>query len=776
MTKEVKLDTPLLDAYITRITAEKLNFRRYMVKEHTGQYYQERSLITINPDCTITYKGKAELAPTKEESEAITAELLSVADHWPKAVKATTILKLKVTNDENLYQFLDRDRKKIIMCQQRIQFADGKKAYLPWTLFSDGQWRQLEPDGKLPFWKPSKNRQKFKIMVHEGAKAARFCDALVNDREMRQELKKHPWAEELSEYEHWGMIGGALAPHRAEYKELHDENPSGGVVYSCDNDYLGNKALQVVSEHYGRALKGIRYGHEFKYSFDLADQMPDKLFKDGRWIGGKIKDYMCFATFATEVLPTERGRPPVVLKDDFAKEWIHCTTPSVYIHRDWPDKIMTTDEFDEDIHPFSKIKKTSDIMTSSDAIKASVIKYIPGKESGVYGRGGRYFNTFCPSSIVAEIGDYKPFIDFMEHLLPIDHDRIETMRWLATLIARPDIKMMYALLLISETQGVGKSTLGDRILKPILGKENVSTPSESEVVESNYTYWMAHKRLAIINEIYAGHSSVAYNKLKPLITDPTITVRKKYLADYDIDNWMHIFACSNNFNALKLTGEDRRWLIPKITEDKKTEAYWLRLNKWLSDEGGLGKIVYWATEFLKTHPHVGEGEVAPWSTTKLVVIEEGYTIGMQMVANVLDIIKRSVEAGNADFERCIILDTDFVGLIKDNIPEREVNYGDKQSNVRRVAKTVGWYTHPDKTELKDGTRGRLLCLDHADTKKRPVDLFKEIIPTRIRLLGKQFLVIDGESSALNVSRRELDDPLSVEARRYQDTKNEENEK
>jgi len=55
-------------------------------------------------------------------------------------------------------------------------------------------------------------------------------------------------------------------------------------------------------------------------------------------------------------------------------------------------------------------------------------------------------------------------------------DRIELMRWCATLIARPDIKMNYGVLLISETQGVGKSTLGEKILAPLIGKLNASFP------------------------------------------------------------------------------------------------------------------------------------------------------------------------------------------------------------------------------------------------------------------------------------------------------------
>ena len=86
------------------------------------------------------------------------------------------------------------------------------------------------------------------------------------------------------------------------------------------------------------------------------------------------------------------------------------------------------------------------------------------------------------------------------------------MRWCATLVARPDIRMEYGVLLISEMQGVGKGTLGERILAPLVGPWNCSFPTEQSIVDSSFNSWIAHKRLAVVHEIYAGHNIKAYNK------------------------------------------------------------------------------------------------------------------------------------------------------------------------------------------------------------------------------------------------------------------------
>ena len=158
------------------------------------------------------------------------------------------------------------------------------------------------------------------------------------------------------------------------------------------------------------------------------------------------------------------------------------------------------------------------------------------------------------------------------------------------------------------------------------------------IVNSNFNYWCSHKRLAHVAEIYAGESRKAYNNLKTIITDQLITVNAKYLADYDIENWMHIFACSNVLRALKLSDEDRRFFTPRVTEEKKPPAWWDEFYEWLDFCGGYGIIKQWACDFLETHSPVSESEPAPWSEAKGDVIREGYSPGQMRVVRALNTI------------------------------------------------------------------------------------------------------------------------------------------
>jgi Family of unknown function (DUF5906) len=722
---------PALAAYINRIGAEQVNFRTFMVKEYRGTYYVERVLIRLRPDGAI-HCNKKEYDPTDEEREQIKGALMSAK--FPQAIHARDLRKLDKNASSTYYEFYDRKDGLISFVQER---PSGKKAYYPWTFFDDGKWRMMEPDKGLPFWKPKAKSSPI-IMVHEGAKAASFIQAMVDGGR-----SDHPWFEELKMYEHWGLIGGALAPQRARYEELILESPN-EVVYVCDNDFAGFSVLQEFSRHYGKSLKGILFDKRWKNGWDMADDMPSVLFtKSGRYKGPTLSSLMRPATRATEKIPDASNPKKIitVTRRDFREEWFHSVKPELFIHKDWPHVTHTMKEFNNWVRPFSDADDTARLLMADAAQKATVLKYDPDKSPGIYSASieGRFINTHVPSEIKSEKGDAAPFIEFMEHLIPEDNDRIELLRWCATLIARPDVKMMYGVLLISEVQGVGKGTLGEKILAPLIGIHNVSYPSESEIVESNYNYWLAHRRLAVVHEIYAGHSAKAYNKLKSTITDRYITVSRKFIANYDVQNWIHIFACSNSMRAIKLSSDDRRWFVPKVTDEKKNGKYWTDLNYWLTEEGGLNIIKWWATDWLKKNNAVMAGDAAPSTKTKDDVIDEGYSAGQKFIHELLVGIKEE-----ANGHALLIADTDLVKLVHDEIYQgRYSQYQEKPSTIRKIAKRLGFFINPTRAFVKKWGMNyigpHLICTSEKDSKTTPGALSDD---------GRELFRVDKSSSRM----------------------------
>src|SRR5262249_33114384 len=125
-------------------------------------------------------------------------------------------------------------------------------------------------------------------------------------------------------------------------------------------------------------------------------------------------------------------------------------------------------------------------------------------------------------------------------------------------------------------------------------------------------------------------------------TDHNIMVNEKYMPAYSIENWIHIFACSNSMRALKLSMDDRRWFVPKIADNQQNMQYWTGFNNWLSVEGGLGKILNWAHKWCDENTPVQRGAIAPWSVFKRSVVEEGYSEGQQWVVGFLAMAKEKM--------------------------------------------------------------------------------------------------------------------------------------
>lgn len=695
-----------LSNYIERVGAEQLNFRKFMIKIHVGVYYEEKCIIRILADGTIDCSDP-EFAPYKSEQELFKEYLVANELEFPKSINATQA-QYETWRDKNnfrensLFKLLTRDTKadngNIKMVQQRLEI-DNKKMYVPWTFWSDGEWRCMEPDGALPFWKPGKPRAD-RIMIHEGAKAARHVDWHLNeDHPQAVEWRKtHPWAEELAQYEHWGLIGGALAPQRADYAELRREKPV-EVVYICDNDEPGKKVPGKISKLYSGTLRAVRLDERWPPSWDLADPMPsENLFPDnpvvapnGKWIGPSLKQMFYPCTAATEEYqdPENPKKKIYVINKAFVKEWMRSVQPE-FFYNDLLDELLSEEGFNSYVAPYSHVKDVAALFRKEDSAKVLTVDYDPTLKSGQFNskKRGNFMNTHRPSDIKPKPGDVSIFLKYIENLLPLEKDRIEVLRWCATLVCKPAHKMKYAVLLSSGEQGVGKSTLGEKILTPLVGEHNASTASQQGIIDSPFNAWARHKRLCVVHEIYAGKSSKAYDTLKNYITEETYSVSMKYVPGYEARNWLHILACSNSPRALKLDPLDRRWLVPKVSDNKMSPAFWLEFNDWLRNEEGLEKIAYYfRNTIIKEYGAVNHGEEAPMSDVKKEMIHETLSDGQKLVLETLEHIQRTMN-GKPYF----LLDTALVDLVRMRLYDgKRSPYIEKPSTIRKLAKNhLGW--------------------------------------------------------------------------------------
>jgi hypothetical protein len=187
---------------------------------------------------------------------------------------------------------------------------------------------------------------------------------------------------------------------------------------------------------------------------------------------------------------------------------------------------------------------------------------------------------------------------------------------------------------------------------------NVGFPSEADIT-APFNDWVAHKRLAIVSEVYSGASWKAYHALKALITDKEITVNQKYIRPYVIENWCHILASSNSMRALKMENDDRRWFYPEVVEKAWPREKFEQFRAWI-EGGGLSIIRHWAEGY---GDYVAPSERAPMTERKRELIEGSRSEAQREVAVLAEAVR---DAG----QPIAVVVKDVVGWCRANVQGR----------------------------------------------------------------------------------------------------------
>lgn len=622
-----------------RIGAEGRSLRTAVVMEKAGKYWRDVAKIDIEKDGTVHVRDSSDpqYLPTESEAQRIKDECASFT--WPEVKKTMKLSnlpdELKNADPISLFEFRDVD-KSILMLQQRIDNAkEGTKRYIPWTYFDDNIWRKMEPDGKLPLWGLDQLNDNSIIFIHEGAKAARAIREMVEGKtpEARAALKAHPWGEELSNAAHLGWIGGALSPARTDWSPLKRQGAKRAYIVS-DNDAPGVAAVAPISMQLRLPTYHVQFTNDWPVGFDLADEFPPRMFKKlanvRYYVGPAFRACVNPATWATDSIPNPRGKNTILLRDHFKEMWAYIEEVDLFVCIEMPDIIRPDKILNNMLAGFSHVNNTTSLMVRAYRGRITKLCYRPDiKGRVVTDRTTTAINLHSPTLVKSVTGDISPFLEFMHYLFPVEGERDEVMKWVATLVARPERRMLYALLLISEKQGMGKTTLGEKVLAPLVGENNVSFPNEEQIVTSQFNGWLANKRLVIVGEIYSGHSWKAYNRLKGFITDRMVDVNEKFERPYKIENWSHFFVSSNSRRALKMEDDDRRWFYPTVTEVAWPPKKFAEFILWLQS-GGLGIVRHWADAYGN---YVEDGARAPMTGLKQELIEASRSEAQREVAD-----------------------------------------------------------------------------------------------------------------------------------------------
>lgn len=196
--------------------------------------------------------------------------------------------------------------------------------------------------------------------------------------------------------------------------------------------------------------------------------------------------------------------------------------------------------------------------------KVYTTRYLPGGASTFEEEGCGFANSY--RAPIVESGGYKGsdgvklLKRLLEDLFPERDHRCMVMDFLVHCVRFPEKKLKYALL-IKGAENEGKSLLADLVAK-LLGDANCSVIN-SDVLREKFTGWVYEKLFCVVEEVKVPGKEVeeVLNKLKPVITNGMIPVRRMQKDVTRERNFCNLYLTTNDEDALRMDVDNTRYLV-----------------------------------------------------------------------------------------------------------------------------------------------------------------------------------------------------------------------
>jgi len=189
-------------------------------------------------------------------------------------------------------------------------------------------------------------------------------------------------------------------------------------------------------------------------------------------------------------------------------------------------------------------------------------------------------------------GDIKPFVQLLDYIFGTDREGKVALKWFlqwaAYPIQNPGGKLLSAVVIWSENQGVGKSFLA-YILGAIYGKDNWREVGQRDLAGS-FTGWVKNKQFIIGNEITGSDSHEVADQIKGLITSPTVPVNEKYIPEYELPNVCNFIFNSNRPSAVFIDDKDRRFFIWEVVDTARKPEFFAMLDLWFKNPDSISAV------------------------------------------------------------------------------------------------------------------------------------------------------------------------------------------
>lgn len=230
-----------------------------------------------------------------------------------------------------------------------------------------------------------------------------------------------------------------------------------------------------------------------------------------------------------------------------------------------------------------------------DVAKPYTTRYLPGGAELFEEDGCLFANTY--RAPIVESGGYKGsegvklLKRLLEDLFPEKEHRCIVMDFLVHCVRFPEKKLKYALL-VKGAENEGKSLLADLVAK-LIGDANCSVIN-SDALREKYTGWVYEKLFCVVEEVKVPGREVeeVLNKLKPVITNNFIPVRRMQKDVTRERNFANVYLTTNDDDALRMDVDNTRYtvLFTRFRTNGEVLAWHARLKE---EEGEIYTRVLW---------------------------------------------------------------------------------------------------------------------------------------------------------------------------------------
>jgi len=376
----------------------------------------------------------------------------------------------------------------------------------------------------------------------------------------------------------------------------------------------------------------------------------------------------------------------VMLADNMPEGWVYVVGVKRFYHCQSLLELDKEQYADRYLHT-EKGNPASNALRNPALPKVDMPIYMPNREMMYEEDGRKFFNVWRCGTLKPQEGDVAPFLQHAEYVIPDAEERRVFLDWLAFNVQFPGKKILWSMLLKGEP-GTGKSYFGT-LMRWLLGETNVSCPT-NELIHEIYTQWAKSCQLIVIEEIMARGRLELMNKLKPMITQPTVIIREMNKPAYEQPNVFNLLMFTNHEDALLIDRQDRRYCVLFSPAKAREHAYYAALWDWTRDHKAaiLDHLLKRDLSAFQPLAH------APMTAAKGELIAEGLTD-----------VQAWVEEGVAEETWPFAGDLVGVNHLVECAP-RNLRNASRQT-VARALKNIGAKKLESPTRLKSGGQVRL---------------------------------------------------------------------